>query len=114
MSADTANTQSGERMRDGRTTAAMLRHRCRSVFIGETMSSNSTKIICACLLRAHRLIQKDLFQGRSGPLAALRRKRAVITIAELSAAPSALRTERLKGDTGRGAIITHDHLHPEI
>src|SRR5215211_8363223 len=96
ISAETAITHSGERMRDGRITIRTLRQRCVSSLKREAINSNSTNTICGCLLRAQTVIQSERSQTRTAetfctPL----RKNAVTTKAEQRAAPSALSTERL-------------------
>ena len=64
MSADTATTHSGDRISPGSITTARLRHRRGSSLKRETISSNSMKMICGCLLSTHSVIQIERSQTR--------------------------------------------------
>src|SRR3954453_5953447 len=73
-----------------------LVHRRGSSLIRETVNSNIMNTICGCLLRAHKVIHNERSQVRPALRShACFRHTAVIANAALSAAPSALRTERL-------------------
>jgi hypothetical protein len=62
----------------------------------KVINSSSTNAICGCLVRAQSVIQSERCQiGPAEDFSAPLRQNAVITNAELRAAPSALRTERL-------------------
>jgi hypothetical protein len=77
-------------------TAAALAQRRGKSLSRNTMNSKRMKAICGCLLRAHKVIHSERSHTRpaAGCQAAFRQS-AVIAIAALSAAPSALWTERL-------------------
>src|SRR5207245_3253158 len=92
--ADTAITHSGDKKKLGTTTSARLLHRRRSPVIRHTINSNATNTICGCLLSAQSVIHSERSHTRPYRWTALK-QRAVITSAYVSAAPSALSTDRL-------------------
>src|SRR6266536_5251993 len=78
MSADTATTHSGDKMKLGTTMSARLLHHRRSPVIRHTTNSNTTNTICGCLLNAQRVIHSERSQTRPYRWTALK-QRAVIT-----------------------------------
>ena len=80
MSADTARTHSGDKMKLGTTMSARLLHRRRSSVIRHTINSNTTNTICGCLLSAQSVIHSERSQTRPCCRTALK-QRAVTTSA---------------------------------
>src|SRR6266536_1817937 len=59
MSADTAKTHSGDKIKLGSVVTARLVHRRRSSAIRYTINSNTTNAICGCLLSAQSVIHSE-------------------------------------------------------
>src|SRR5947209_5691453 len=64
ISADTATTHSGDKIKLGTTTTAKFLHRRRESVVRHAISSNSTKTICGCLLSEQSVIHNERSQTR--------------------------------------------------